>query len=121
MATWPTKYTNVYFVGHDASKSCFVSTDLFFWRSEQKARKKEAFSLICLTKNCFVKVTQRMINQTLTWNNSIQTLSHTFLFIWMSYIQTNRTKKIQSPGALNTKVTPGYKKRECKKIMLINK
>ena len=49
--------------------------------------------------------------------------SFTYISFYMNILHTNKwnKKKMQSLGALNTKVTPGYKKRECKKIMLINK
>ena len=35
-----------------------------------------------------------------------------YFFILISYIQKNRTKNLQSPGALNIQETPGYKKKE---------
>ena len=41
----------------------------------------------------------------------------------MNIVHTNKhNKKLQSPGALNIKETPGYKQKEnVKKIMITNK
>ena len=37
----------------------------------------------------------------------------------MNIVHTNKyNKKLQSPSALNSQEIPGYKRRECKKIML---
>ena len=39
-------------------------------------------------------------------------LSH-FLFFYMNIVLTNKyNKKLQSPGALNIKETPGYKQKD---------
>ena len=41
-------------------------------------------------------------------------------FIWILYIQTNRTKYLQSPAALNIQETPGYKQEEIVKTNNVN-
>ena len=34
-----------------------------------------------------------------------------YFFIWISYTQTNRTQKLESPGALNVQETPSTNKK----------
>ena len=41
-----------------------------------------------------------------------ETFPRYFFILWISYIQTKYNQKLQSPGALNIKETPGYKQKE---------
>ena len=45
------------------------------------------------------------------------------IYTYMNTVHTNKyNKKLQSPGAINIKETPGYKQKEnVKKIMITNK
>ena len=54
---------------------------------------------------------------------SFQFVLEGYHFFFMNIVHTNKYNiKLQSPGALNIKETPGYKQKEnVKKIMITNK